>query len=385
MKKWMSIIITYVFLLTMFPMKTVAEEEITKENRSTILIEQQTGEILLDKNAHESLPPASMTKLMTLLLVMEALHHETLSLNEKVRVSEYAASMGGTQIFLEQGEEMTVEELIKAIAIASANDASVALAEKIAGSEKLFVEQMNEKVKQLGLKNTHFVNTSGLPAKDHYSSAYDMAMIAKELLQYENITKYTSIYEDYLRKGKENEFWLVNTNKLVRFAPEVDGLKTGYTSEAMYCLTATAKKGDMRLIAVVMGAETAKERNAQIMELFDYGFATYGAEEIFAKDEVVRTYENYYSKDFRYDVVTPKPVYAVRKKADHLRDWDVDVVLHDKVLKLPIKEGTEVGIVQVRVEDEVVQEHPVVLKKKVERATIIEIAMRLWKSVILSD
>src|SRR5690606_13622959 len=157
--------------------------------------------------------------------------------------------------------------------IASGNDASVALAERIAGSEEAFVKKMNDKVKELQLENTHFHNSSGLPAEGHYSTSYDMAMIAKELLKYESITNYTSIYEDYLRKGEKNEFWLVNTNKLVKFYPGVDGLKTGYTNEAKYCLTATAKKDDMRIIAVVMGAETPKERNAIISGMLDYAYS----------------------------------------------------------------------------------------------------------------
>src|SRR5690606_32370164 len=219
----------------------VAEEADEKQSlnlapnaKSAILMERDTGTIIYDKNAHEILPPASMTKLMTMLIIMEEMEKGNLKKDEIIRVSENAASMGGSQIFLEAGEEMTVEELLKGVAIASANDASVALAERISGSEEAFVAEMNKKAKELGLKNTKFQNTSGLPAKDHYSTAYDMAIIAKELLKYETITEYTSIYEDYLRKGKENEFWLVNTNKLVRFYPGVDGLKTGYTQEAKY-------------------------------------------------------------------------------------------------------------------------------------------------------
>src|SRR5690625_4127314 len=209
---------------------------------------------------------------MTLLLIMEAIENEELSLDETIRISENAASMGGSQIFLGAGEEMTVHDLLKGIAIASGNDASVALAERISGSEEAFVQEMNDKVTELGLENTHFQNASGLPADNHYSTSYDMAMIAKELLKYETITDYTSIYDDYLRKGEENEFWLVNTNKLVKFYPGVDGLKTGYTNEAKYCLTATAMKDDMRVIAVVMGADTIKERNASVSSLLDYAY-----------------------------------------------------------------------------------------------------------------
>src|SRR5690625_5068886 len=202
-----------------------------------------------------------------------------------VRISERASSMGGSQIFLEAGEEMSVNDLLKGIAVASGNDASVALAERIAGSEEAFVEKMNNKVKELKLKNTHFQNTTGLPAEDHYSTSHDIAIIAKELLKYESITEYTSLYEDYLRKGEENEFWLVNTNKLVKFYPGVDGLKTGFTNEAKYCLTATAKKHDMRVIAVVMGADKPKERNAAISNMLDYAFNHFETKNLFEKGD----------------------------------------------------------------------------------------------------
>src|SRR5690606_30408439 len=224
------------------------------------LIERDTGTVLYEKNMHEKYSPASMTKIMTMLLVMEAIDEGKFSFKDKVATSEYAASMGGSQIFLEPGEEMKVEELLLAVAIGSANDASVALAEKVAGSEENFVNIMNKKVQELGLKNTKFQNTTGLPAKDHYSTAYDMAIMAKELLKYEEITDFTKMYESYLREDTDKKFWLVNTNKLVKFYPGVDGLKTGFTREAMYCLTATAKKDGMRVIAVIFGAPTSKSR-----------------------------------------------------------------------------------------------------------------------------
>lgn len=183
-----------------------------------------------------------MTKVMTMLLIMEALDEGKIKMKDKVRTSEYAASMGGSQIFLEPGEEMTVEDMLKGIAIGSGNDASVAMAEHIAGSEEEFVKRMNEKAAELGLKDTSFQNTTGLPEEGHYSTAYDMALMAKELLKYENITKFTGTYEDYLRENTDKKFWLVNTNRLIKFYPGVDGVKTGFTNEAKYCLTASAKK-----------------------------------------------------------------------------------------------------------------------------------------------
>src|SRR5690625_4218857 len=274
MKRY-TYLIGMVLFMSLFITKTIfAEEkkveeeekqpqlELTEDAKASLLLERDTGKILYEKNSHEKLPPASLTKVMTLLLVMEAIDEGKLKKDELITVSQHASSMGGSQVFLAEGEQMSVDDLIKAVAIASANDASVALAERISGSETAFVKLMNNKVRQLNLENTMFQNASGLPAKNHYTTAYDIAIISKELLKYEDITNYTSIYEDYLRKGEENEFWLVNTNRLVRFFPHVDGLKTGYTKEAKFCLTATAKKDDMRVVSVIMGAESSKERNA---------------------------------------------------------------------------------------------------------------------------
>src|SRR5699024_1675109 len=188
---------------------TSNELNLASDTKSAILMEKDTGTILYENNSHEQLPPASVTKLMTLLLVMEAIDNKQMNLDEKVRISENASSMGGSQIFLEAGEEMSVEDLLKGVAIASGNDASVALAERVAGTEEAFVKKMNDRAEELGLKDTHFQNSTGLPADNHYSSSYDLAVIARELLAYESITDYTSIYEDYLRKGEDNEFWLV--------------------------------------------------------------------------------------------------------------------------------------------------------------------------------
>lgn len=240
MKRFVSLWMVTILLLSIWrPSAFAAEEkkspsELAGNVKSAILIERDTGKILYEKNANQELPPASMTKIMTMLLIMEAIDKGKLSWNEKIRTSEYAASMGGSQIFLEPGEEMTAKEMMMGIAIGSGNDAAVAMAERIAGSEEAFVDMMNQKAKQLGLKHTFFKNVTGLPVSGHYSTAYDMAIMAKELLKYEDITKFTGMYESYLRENTDKKFWLVNTNKLVRFYPGVDGLKTGFTAEAKY-------------------------------------------------------------------------------------------------------------------------------------------------------
>ncbi|RDE31697.1 D-alanyl-D-alanine carboxypeptidase [Parageobacillus thermoglucosidasius] len=342
--------------------------ELASEARSAILIERDTGAVLYEKNANEKLPPASMTKIMTMLLIMEAIDKGELSYKEKVRASEYAASMGGSQIFLEPGEEMTVDELLRGIAIGSGNDASVALAERIAGSEEAFVEMMNKKAKELGLKNTSFQNATGLPAKGHYSSAHDMAIMARELLKYEDITKYTSKYEDYLRENTDKKFWLVNTNRLVKFYPGVDGLKTGFTSEAKYCLTATAKKNGMRVIAVVFGAPTPKERNAQITRMLDYAFSQYKTHPVLKRNEVVAHANVSKGKKKTVALVTSEPISVLTKKGQSVNKME-KVIKVNKNAKAPIKKGDELGVLILKQDGKELLRSPIVAKENVAEAS----------------
>lgn len=348
--------------------------------KSAILIERDTGEILFDKNAHQKLPPASMTKIMTLLLVMEAIDKGNLTLDEMIRVSERASSMGGSQVFLEAGEEMSVEDLLKAIAIASGNDASVALAERLAGSEEAFVKMMNDKSKELNLENTKFQNSSGLPADDHYSTSYDMAVISKELLKYETITDYTSIYEDYLRKGEENEFWLVNTNKLVRFYSGVDGLKTGYTNEAKYCLAATAKRDDMRVIAVVMGSDTVKERNATISQMLDYAFNHFETKKLFDKGDTITSIRLLKAENKNIPIVASESVSTLYKKGESIDDITQMVELNE-TFDLPLQIGDQVGTLTVKQGDEMLSETPLTVDQQVNEATYFTLFKRTMQSL----
>ncbi|MBA2870059.1 D-alanyl-D-alanine carboxypeptidase (penicillin-binding protein 5/6) [Anoxybacillus calidus] len=346
----------------------VQNVELADEARSAILIERDTGTVLYEKNAHEKLPPASMTKIMTMLLIMEAIDKGELTLKEKVRTSEYAASMGGSQIFLEPGEEMTVDELLKGIAIGSGNDASVAMAERIAGSEASFVAMMNNKAKELGLKNTSFKNATGLPAEGHYSSAYDMAIMAKELLKYDQITKYTGKYEDYLRENTDKKFWLVNTNRLVKFYPGVDGVKTGFTHEAKYCLTATAKKDNMRVIAVVFGAPTPKERNAQITKMLDYAFSQYKTHPIYERNLVISKAKVSKGKWNEVDIVTSEPISILTKKGTSIKDIEKVIKVKENI-KAPIKKGDQLGTLVLKQNGKVVLESPLVAKENVAAAS----------------
>ncbi|WP_068671956.1 D-alanyl-D-alanine carboxypeptidase family protein [Oceanobacillus sp. Castelsardo] len=381
------LIISMIFSIFILGSSVFAEEKSESEEdksesinlapdaKSAILIERDTGTVLFDKNAHDVLPPASMTKLMTLLLIMEAIDQGDLKKDEMIRVSERAASMGGSQIFLEAGEEMSVNDLLKGIAIASGNDASVAIAERLAGSEEAFVKKMNEKVKELGLKNTKFQNTTGLPSDDHYSTSYDMAMIAKELLKYEDITDYTSIYEDYLRKGKENEFWLVNTNKLVKFYPGVDGLKTGYTNEAKYCLTATAEKNDMRVIAVVMGANTTKERNATISSMLDFAFNQYETQQLFKKDQVVSNLNLIKAEENDIEIIVPESVSTLHKKGESTEEVKTEIKLKED-FALPINRGDDVGTLTVKNGNEIILEVPLTVNNDVTKASYLTLLKR---------
>lgn len=372
MKRSIVMIITALIIsATIIPTPSFASEvkvDLAENAKSAILIERDTGTVLFEKNSDERLSPASMTKIMTMLLIMEALEDGKIQWNEKVRTSEYAASMGGSQVFLEEGEEMTVDELLRAISISSANDASVVMAERIAGSEKQFVKMMNQKAKELGLKDTKFQNATGLPAKNHYSSARDMAILAKELLKHEKITNYTSQYESYLREGTDKKFWLVNTNRLVKFYPGVDGLKTGFTKEAKYCLTATAKKGDMRVIAVVFGAPTSKERNKLITEMFDYAFSQYETKQFYAKgDELGKvTVEKGQQRNIK--IAAGESISLLTKKGEKMDDVKTSLKLN-KHIQAPIKKGDEIGKIVLIKNGKVLSENSAIAAENVKPAS----------------
>ncbi|MET3505666.1 D-alanyl-D-alanine carboxypeptidase family protein [Halalkalibacter oceani] len=371
MKKILSSLVSICLLAGMMaPAAYAAEKQVQLAENATsaIVIERDTGKVLFEKNSHEKLPPASMTKIMTMLLIMEAIDEGSLSYDDTVRTSEYAASMGGSQVFLEPGEEMTVSDMLKAIAVASGNDASVAMAEHIGGSEEEFVNMMNEKARELGLENTHFMNSNGLPAEDHYTTSYDLAMISKELLKYEDITKFTSIYEDYLRADTDDKFWLVNTNKLVRFYPGVDGLKTGFTREAMYCLTATAEKNDMRVISVIMGAPTPKDRNAQVTSMLDYAFNQFQTHKLYEREHTLAEVEVSRGDKDMVPVVTSESVSLLTKKGDTIDDV-VERLEMNTDLRAPISKGDEIGELILEKNVEVVSTSPVVAGDDILEAT----------------
>lgn len=371
-----------VFLICIFisiPFNSISAEDLNfgENAKSAILIEASTGEILFEKNSHERLVPASMTKMMSMLLIVENVEKGVISWDEMVTVSENASSMGGSQILLETNEKMSVRDLFKGIAVASGNDAVVAMAEKIAGTEEAFVSMMNNRAKELGLKDTSFKNPHGLDTANHYSSAYDMAMIAKELVKHEEVLKYTSIYEDYLRQNTDKEIWLVNTNKLVRFYDGVDGLKTGYTAGAGYCLTATAKKNGMRIIAVVMGEPDSKTRNAEVTSMLDYAFAQYEVERVLSTNSILGQKQIEKGKQKYVTIVPTEDINLLHKKIDNKKN--VTYELNVDKIKAPVKVGDIVGSIDIKEDDKVIKTIDVTVKEDVKKANVFEV---FWNNIV---
>ncbi len=358
-----------------------AEEDLLKNAKAGLLMEANSGEIIYEKNKDEQVAVASMTKMVGLIIIMEKLESGELTLDQIVTASKNASGMGGSQIYLETGEKMTVKDMIKGITMASANDATVAMAEKIAGSESKFVAMMNSKVKELGLKNTHFVNATGLDEENHYSSAHDMGLIAKELLKHEQILDFTSVYEDYLRVDTPNKFWLVNTNKLVRLYEGADGLKTGFTDNAGYCMAVTAKRDGMRLIAIVLGEEKGSTRNEETAELLDYGFNTYKVVTLKEKDKVVDKIEFDKSNKKEIDIYLEKDASILMKQSENGSGYDTEVKLND--IKLPLKSGDVVGKLLIKRERDVVDEINLIVKDDVYSKNFFQLYLEVLKDTFV--
>lgn len=344
MKKFFLVLL--VVISFSFPFSALAEEAVETElipgAVSGVLMEANTGKIVFQKEADKEVAVASMTKMVAQILILDAIRNGDISWEQMVTVSQSAADMGGSQIYLSVGEKISIRDLFKGISMASANDATVQMAEVIAGSEDSFVKLMNEKVKEMGLKHTVFKNCTGLDEDGHYSSAYDMAMIARELVtNYPEILEFSSVYEDYLREDTENKFWLVNTNKLVRFYEGADGLKTGHTDAAKYCLAATAKKDDLRFIAVVLGEENSNVRNQEVMNLLDYGFSHYQIHMLKKQGDVVKDISlNKASKD-KLSLTPVHDVGVLEEKGNQKHKYQLQLKINDA--SLPIKKGDVVG------------------------------------------
>ena len=349
MKKVICFFICVCFMMQSVAVFAEGNTDLGLNAKSAILMEEATGNILYESNPDERLPIASVTKVMTMLLIMEAVDSGKISLDDMVTVSENAMSYGGSTMFLETGEQLTVNDMLKGIAVASANDGCVAMAEHLAGSESAFVDMMNEKAKELGMENTHFMNTNGLDEDDHYSSARDVAIMSRELMKHETIFNYTSIWMDTLRGGK---FQLANTNKLIRFYDGANGLKTGSTSKALCCLSAAAKRNDMQLIAVVLGAPTSAERFASAKSLLDYGFANYAVNtQITAGDEVQKIAVEK-GVDKEVGVVAGDSCSTLVKKGQE--DNITKEIKIDETITAPIEAGQKIGTMTISRDGEVI-------------------------------
>ena len=371
----------FIFLILFIPIRVYGEELNLAENaKSAILIEASTGEILYQKNANERLAPASMTKIMSLILIMENIENGNLKWNDIVVVSKNASSMGGSQIFLETNEMMTVEDLVKGICIASGNDATVALAEKIAGTEKAFVKLMNDKAKSLGLRNTNFMNSTGLDAEGHYSSAYDMSIMARELVRHEKILEFSSIYEDYLRKNTAKKFWLVNTNKLVKFYSYIDGLKTGYTGNAGYCLTATGMKNDMRLISVVMGEENTDNRTTDTLAMLDYEFNIYSINKVVNKDKSLGNVRVNLGDIENVDIMLEEDITILNNNQKGKKNITYEINTNN--INAPVKKGDVVGKIDVYEEGRYLYSRDITVMNDIEKANIFKVFIRNLRDIV---
>ncbi len=356
------------------------DNDVTPNARAAILIEANSKQVLYDKNSNEKLYPASTTKIMTMILMFEAIRDKKISFEDEITTSKYAASMGGSQVYLEQGESMSLKDMFKSIAIASANDASVAVAEHIAGSIDKFVEMMNDKAKELNLKNTHFKNATGLHDNDHYTCAHDLALMAAYLIEIggNDLLSVTSLYDSYIRENTKQSFWLVNTNKLLKLYDGVDGLKTGYTKEAGYCLVTTSKRDNQRIIGVLMKESAPKTRNEEMCNLLDYGFNNFKQEIIFKKDDVIEKHVVDKMDNITIDVKCKQDI-AFTKAKNSDNKYTTKITYNDNIL--PVKKGDIVGTLTVMIDGKEAANYSVYSDNDANKATYFSKLIKTFKTL----
>ena len=386
MRRFTSIVLAMMMVfmgmeITAFAGDKKEQEPLNLSSKSAILMDVGSGQILFEKNPHEKLPPASVTKVMTMLLAVEALDSGKIKLDDEVQISERASEMGGSQIFLEPGESQKVDDLLKGIAVASANDACVAMAEFIAGSEEEFVAMMNEKAKSLGMNDTHFANTNGLPVDNHYTSAHDIAIMSKELLKHEKITKYLTTWMDKIVVGKKRvSIGLANTNKMIKHYQGATGVKTGFTQEAKYCLSASAKRGETHLVAATLGAPTTQERFKDASTLLDYGFANYESVKICSKDQKLYTLKMRKADSEQIDLVAKDDLGILIKKGES-KNFTKKIKVNEDI-KLPVKKGSVLGKAMIYQDGKLIDEVELVNNKDIEKASYIQMLKRLAQDII---
>ena len=380
MKRILSLLFAAALLSAVSPAASAAGEEaaLSLSCPSAVLMEKETGAILYDQNAHQQLEPASVTKVMTLLLVMEAVDSGRVALDDTVTVSSYAAGMGGSQVYLEEGEQMTVDEMIKCVTVVSGNDCAVALAEHLAGSETAFVAQMNQRARELGMEDTTFLNCTGLPAQGHVTSAYDIALMSRELiLNHPAIRDYATIWMDSIRGG---EFGLTNTNRLIRFYPGATGLKTGSTDAALYCMSATAERDGMELIAVVMRAPTTAQRFEDAKALLDYGFAHYALASVYP-DAPLTPVEVLLGVQGRVQPQLARDCRLLVRKGEESQ-ISTRLTLADNV-EAPVDQGQTLGQLEVYVGDELRDTVPILAAQPVDRLSVPGIFSRMLERLLM--
>lgn len=381
MKLWKRTIAIFLstFFITAMPISVNALEETAITAPSAVLMEPETGKVLFEKNAHEIRACASITKVMTLLLVFEAIDSGKLSMDETVTASAHAASMGGSDIWLEEGETMTVDEMIKATVVASANDAAVALAEHLCGTEEEFVAKMNQRAKELGMKDTTFKNCNGLDEEGHLTSAYDVALMSRELIKHKDIFKYTGIWMDYLRDGKTQ---LVNTNKLLKSYNGITGLKTGTTGDAGSCITATATRGNLSLIGVVLGSASGKERFTDAATVLDYGFANYSMYIPKAPDGAVTDIQVVGGMQGTVKTAVNETTPILIKKGEE--KGITEKLNLPESIDAPIKKGDKVGSVEYTLDKKKIAESPITADGDVEQMTFWSVFFVIFSNLLTS-
>ncbi len=373
---------TLLFLLSVFLFTNImyAEDDILNlKSESAIILEESTNKILYEKNANTPMAPASMTKIMTMLLIEEALETGKIKLDDEVTISENAANMGGSQIYLEAGSKATVKELLTSIGIGSANDSAVAMAEKVGGTVDNFVNMMNEKAKELGALNTTFKNPHGLDEEGHLTTAKDMAIIASALVKYEDILNITSTYETTITHQNSKSIWLVNTNSLIRFYSGLDGLKTGFTDNALYCLTGTMKRNDMRIITVVMKAQTKEDRNTDTINMMEYAFSNFSKNTILKKGTKLGTTFIDNGKNRKVDYYLAKDVNVIVDKNTKDINYNYEIDLNN--MRAPLKINDKIGELTLYFNGEH-YEYDVIVNQDIEKSNFINRIVNYFKDII---
>lgn len=362
----------------------IPEGSLNVNAKSAVLIDAGSGTILYEQNSHEALPPASVTKVMTMLLALEAVDRGQIHMDDSVTISQRAASMGGSQMYMEEGETQTVETLLKGMAICSANDACVAIGEYVGGTEEIFVEKMNQRAKELGMEDTTFVNTNGLPVAGHRTSAYDIALMSRELLSHPQTKEWFNTWQTTVKVGlpgkKQTELGLTNTNRLIKQYPGANGIKTGFTQEAGYCLSGSATKGDLTLISVIMGAETSKIRFAEAGRLLDYGFATYDSVNLAEKGQVMGAFNVDKGDPQILNAVAAENISVLVKKGG--KDSVTTKIKLDESVKAPVKQGDEVGELLVLQDGKEIRRCALVAESTADKAGVVEMYLRMLRTLV---